>query len=121
MNTHEMFLQFRKEIALRRNAANEKVTKYNLQEQDLLHFLENEKCDAVDLVRVAKELRDMRKYRRIAKIEVDRCNSILSSISHKDLKKFEDKTYTYKTDALANIAGRRQGHIIESFDKSKLM
>lgn len=121
MNTNELFLQFRQEIKSRRSAAYQKIASYDSQEQDLLHYLENEKCDAVDMVRVAKELKNIRKHRRLAKIEVDKCNSIHSVIANKDLKKFEDKTYMYKTDALINIAGRRQGQIIPSFDKSKLM
>ena len=121
MDTNEMFLQFRKEVRSRWYIASQNVTTYNSQEQDLLHFLENEKCDAVDMVKVAKELKSLRQRRRIAKIEMERCQSILSSIDKKDLKRFEEKTYTYKTDALVNIAGRQQGQIIQSFDKSKLM
>jgi hypothetical protein len=121
MNTNEMFSRFREEIKSRRDVAWQEVISYNAQEQDLLHYLENEKCDAVDMVRVAKELKTIRQHRRMAKIEVDRCNSIHSSIAKKNLKKFEEKTYTYKTDALINIAGRKQGQVIQSFDENKLM
>lgn len=87
MNTREMFERFRQEIQTRRDAAYKELSRYDAQEQDLLHYLENEKCDAVDMVRVAKELKMLRQHRRMAKIEVDRCNSIHSSIAKKNLKK----------------------------------
>jgi hypothetical protein len=111
MDTKDMFLEFRKEIVIRRNNACKELSLCDLREQDLLHFLENENCDAVAMIKVAKGLKEVRYQRRCVKIELDKCNSIYSAIEKKNLDKFEEKTYEYKTDVLKNIAHRKKGDV----------
>lgn len=83
-----------------------KVSEYDLQEQDLLHYIENEVCNAVDLVKIATKLKDIRKKRRVYKVELERLQAVEAPFVgtkvawNKDLTKFANKTYTNKSDIL---------------------
>lgn len=48
-------------VEVYRKQLSTKVSEYDLQEQDLLHYIENEVCNAVDLVKIATKLKDIRK------------------------------------------------------------
>lgn len=88
------------------------ISHYDLQIQDLLHYMENEPCDAVDLVRIAVQLKNIQQQRRVCKIECDKLRSIYDSFQGKnvtklldqDLTKFEKKTYTDKTTVINDMA-----------------
>ena len=69
----------------------------DLEEQDLLHFLEFEKCDAVTLTRISKELKNVRIKRRAIKGEYEEIQKVRCRLG-KELKETGDKTYTYKTN-----------------------
>lgn len=77
-------------------------------EQDLLHFLENESCNAVTMVMIAKKLQENRRARRNDKIRLEQIQSIKSTIpilvKKKDLTSFENKTYTYKSNVMLSIS-----------------
>jgi hypothetical protein len=88
------------------------ISHYDLQIQDLLHYMEIEPCDAVDLVRIAVQLKNIQQQRRVCKIECDKLRSIYDSFQGKnvtklldqDLTKFEKKTYTDKTTVINDMA-----------------
>ena len=77
-------------------------------EQDLLHFLESESCDAVTMVMIAKKLQENRRARRNDKVRLEQIQSIKSTIpiltSKKNLTSFEEKTYTYKSNVMSSIS-----------------
>ena len=87
------------------------ISHYDLQIQDLLHYMENEPCDAVDLVRIAVQLKNIQQQRRVCKIECDKLRSVYDSFQGKnvtklldqDLTKFEKKTYTDKTTVINDM------------------
>jgi hypothetical protein len=83
----------------------EEVSKMSRIEQDLLHFLENETCDAVTMVLIAKELQRNRRIRRYHKVCLEQVQSIRSNGTQKtkNLNKFEEKGYTYKSDIMSHI------------------
>ena len=89
-----------------RDELNQKISNYDLQEQDLLHYLEINTCDAVDLVKIAIKLKDVRRQRREYKTERDKIMSVMSDFNNvtlhwnRDLTKLELKTYTHKTDVM---------------------
>ena len=68
--------------------------------------------DAVDLVRIAVQLKNIQQQRRVCKIECDKLRSIYDSFQGKnvtkllnqDLTKFEKKTYTDKTTVINDMA-----------------
>ena len=107
--TVQMRAQFMNELVKRRNELSEQLSRYNNQEQDLLHFIENERYDAVVMVKVAKQLKDNRQARRAVKVEIDQVNSMMSVLAKKNLSKFAEKTYEYRTDILLDTAHRTKG------------
>lgn len=87
------------------------ISHYDLQIQDLLHYMEFEPCDAVDLVRIAVQLKNIQQQRRVCKIECDKLRSVYDSFQGKnvtklldqDLTKFEKKTYTDKATVINDM------------------
>lgn len=71
---------------------------------DALHYLENEKCDAVSMVKTAKLLKELRHKRRKIKVEQDQVLCLVNTMKHKDIVRFEQKTkYTYRTNIMDDI------------------
>lgn len=102
-----LYTEFAKEIDKRSKECRESVATCNQIEQDLLHFLENESCDAVTMVMIAKKIQKNRRERRQDKIRLEQIQSIKSTIpslvKRKNLTEFEEKTYTYKSDVMSEI------------------
>lgn len=92
-----------------KNELNQKLSDYDLQEQDLLHYLENKTCDAVDLVKIATKLKSIRQQRRKCKVEQDKVMSAMSDFNNvkihwnRDLSKFDEKTYTNRTNVIDSM------------------
>lgn len=101
--------QFLTDLKKRKGELWQQLSKYDSQEQDLLHFLEAEKYDAVTMVRVTKLLKDSRIARRKIKVELEQIQSLSDVVSHRNMKRFEEKPYTYRTDILSMTAQRTQG------------
>ena len=99
-----LYTEFAKEIDKRSKECIESVATCNQIEQDLLHFLENEKCDAVAMVKTAKFLKELRSKRRQIKVELDQVECLLKSVRDKDISRFEKRTdYVYRTDWMDDI------------------
>lgn len=77
------------------------LSQVDLEEQDLLHYLEFEKCNAATLAKITKELKNVRIKRRAIKNEFEEIQKVRCRLG-KELKVAYEKTYTYKT----NIADR---------------
>lgn len=114
-----------KEIKSKEELLSNQISQYDLQEQDLLHCLEVENCDAVQLVKISSLLKDIRLKRREIKVEFDQIQSITSpwkqhmkGIATRDLDSFAKKTYTYKTNAVYDIAHRHCGDTIQPFHQT---
>ena len=103
MKTFEQLRKgFLKEAETRRAELWTEVSRYDLELQDALHFLENESCDAVAMVKTAKKIKEIRMKRRSAKIELEKLQSIKDSMT-KGVVRFDKKTYTYKTKTMQEI------------------
>lgn len=101
--------QFLYDLAQRRKELECQLSAYAVEEQDLLHFLENEIYDAVVMVKIAKQLKISRLNRRKVKVELEQLQSIHDTVTKKKLKQFAEKHYEYRTDVLSNIASRTKG------------
>lgn len=105
---NKLYTEFAAQIDKRHKECVKSVAKSDNIEQDLLHFLENESCDAVTMVMIAKKLQENRRERRQDKICLEQIQSIKSSIpsliNNKNLTRFEEKTYTYKSDIMSDIS-----------------
>ena len=103
MKTFEqMRKELLKDISIRRKELETILSGYDLALQDALHFLENEQCDAVAMVKVAKKIKELRMKRRSIKIELEKLQSVTSSITV-GVARFDKKTYTYKTKTMQEI------------------
>ena len=103
-NIKDLRKAFLKQAQARKNELIQQLSEYDMATSDALHFLENEKCDAVAMVKTAKVLKELRAERRQVKVELDQVVCLLQSMGHKDIVKFENKTkYTYRTDYMNEI------------------
>lgn len=105
---NKLYIEFATKIDEIEKECRNSVAEYSSIEQDLLHFLENESCDAVTMVLIAKQLQQNRRSRRQDKIRLEQIQSIKSTIpslvKKKNLTSFEEKTYTYKSDIISTIS-----------------
>lgn len=104
---NKLYTEFAAQIDKRHKECAASVSKSDSIEQDLLHFLESESCDAVTMVMIAKKLQENRRVRRQDKICLEQIQSIKSTmpiLSKKNLTSFEEKGYTYKSDIMSDIS-----------------
>ena len=89
--------EYIKRIKKRKEELNQQLSNADLEEQDLLHLLEFEKCDGVTMVKIAKKLKDIRTRRREIKAEWEQLNKIHCKLG-KELKAEKQKFYKYRTN-----------------------
>jgi len=77
-------------------------SKYDLAEQDILHYIEFERYDAVTGSKLLKKLKEIRIQRREIKTEYEELQSILGKVRNAGLNNYKrpQKTYTYRTVTL---------------------
>lgn len=102
MKFEQMRNEFLREVRIRRKELSQQQSEYDLMLMDAEHFLENEKCDAVVLVKTAKLIKDLRQKRRKVKVELEKLQSIRDTIT-KGMTRFDNKSYTYRTDVINDI------------------
>lgn len=103
-NIKDLRKGFLKQMGLRKQELEQEQSKYDLAISDALHYLENEKCDAVSMVKTAKLIKELRHKRREVKVEREQVVCLLSSVRMKDIVKFEQRTdYTYRTNVMDGI------------------
>lgn len=80
------------------------LSQYDNELQDIEHYLEGVNCDAVDMVKAAKLIKEIRQKRRNVKVEFQQLHSVYDTtkMSITPLQKIAKKTnYTYKTDIVS--------------------
>lgn len=98
----EHYNSYRDEIKKRKRDLEEELSKVDLKQQDILHFLENEKCDAVTMSKVTKKLIAVRKQRREIKQEWAYINWIWLRMKDK-IQENNNTNYRYRTDIMNDI------------------
>ena len=99
------------QLAERYNTLSQKVGAIDMKINDIMHFLENEKYDAVVMVKITKQLKDLRKERRTLKVEREQIQALRDVIKSRNLDSFAKKGYTYRTDVLKDLVGIEHGHM----------
>ena len=102
MKFEQIRSEFLKEVRIRRKELSQQQSEYDSMLMDAEHFLENEKCDAVVLVKAAKLIKDLRQKRRKVKVELEKLQSIKDTIT-KGMTRFDNKSYTYRTEIINDI------------------
>ena len=98
----EKFNAYYAEICKSRKELATSVSKLDLQEQDILHFLETEKYDAVKMVKATKKLKLIRQERRVIKQEL----SIVQTIYDRMKGTMNEQKFTggvYKTNVIKDL------------------
>ena len=103
MRFEQLRQEFLKEAKVRRVELEAEQSKYDLMLSDAMHFLENEKCDAVTMVKTAKLIKELRQKRRKIKVEMEKLQSTKDSMT-KGVSKFDKKNYTYRTEIINIIS-----------------
>lgn len=103
-NIKDLRKGFLKQMGLRKQELEKEQSHYDLAIQDALHYLENEKCDAVNMVKIAKLIKELRHKRREVKVEREQVICLLNSVRMKDIARYEQMTnYTYRTNVMDDI------------------
>lgn len=105
MKFEQMCNEFLKEAKVRCVELEAEQSQYDLMLQDAMHFLENEKCDAVAMVKTAKLIKEIRRKRRKVKVEIAKLQSAKDSMT-KGVARFDKKSYTYRTEIINNIVNK---------------
>ena len=100
----ELERNFLTQMKMRKDELSLEISKYDMALSDIMHYLENEKCDAITLVRASKKLKEIRQKRRVVKVEREQVLCLLRSISSSNIEKYEKRTkYKYRTDVMDDI------------------
>lgn len=93
---------FCQEMATRKKELENKLSVLDLQQEDLLHFLELEKLDAAKIAKVAKRIKLIRQERRIVKHELHEVTAVWERLN---------KPISVKT----NMSGKYKTNILKEF------
>lgn len=100
----ELERSFLTQMKTRKEELSSEISQYDMAISDIMHYLENEKCDAIALVKTSKRLKEIRQKRRAVKVERDQVLCLLRCISTSNIEKYEKRTkYKYRTDIMDDI------------------
>ena len=112
LKAFEMLKTIIEDVNEKTNSLTQQLSQYDLEQQDILHFIENKKLNAVQMSKVFRLLKEIRESRRKTKNELSRYTSLASKLSGKsnllecklELKP-EDDFYELRTDVLNSDFG----------------
>lgn len=93
--------EFLKKVKERKKELEPQISNYDLQEQDILHYIEIKKCDAIISSKLMKKLKEIRQKRRIVKEEYNALKSI--SDSSRKSKYKNNPTYEFNTSVVTDL------------------
>ena len=100
----ELRNDFLKQMGLRKQELEQELSQCDMAISDTMHYLENENCDAVSMVKTAKLIKELRRKRRGIKVEWDQVVCLLQTMRSKNIVRFEQRTdYTYRTNVMDGI------------------
>jgi hypothetical protein len=102
MKFEQLCKDFLKEAKVRRSELRNEQSQYDLMVTDIVHFFENERCDAVTMAKAAKLLKEVTQDRRKTKTELEKLSSIIDTMTQ-GMVKFDQKRYKYRTAVIDNI------------------
>ena len=101
MNVYEARKPFVDALTQRQKELSGRLSRLDQNQNDILHFIELEKYDAVAMVKLAKQLKETRRQRRVIKVELEQIEDLIRMTSKTRLAKFINKKYTYRTDVIS--------------------
>lgn len=104
-NYRETYNEYHEKLWARKKELEKQISEMDSKQQDILHFLENEPCDAVTMVKVTKRLIALRKERRIIKNEWYDLEPVCRRLENKVKTKGPSTNYKYKTDIITECTG----------------
>ena len=81
-------------------------SEYDLQREDILHYIEMKKCDAIISAKLMKKLKEISEQRRIVKEELQSLTSI-SDLSKKSKYK-NNEIYVFKTNVIIDLLEEKE-------------
>lgn len=102
MKFEQLQNEFLQKAKVRRRELELEQSKYDLMVTDIVHFLENEDCDAIAMVKAAKLIKEVTRDRRKTKSELEKLSSVMDTMT-KGMVKFDQKKYKYRTTVIDNI------------------
>lgn len=100
----ELERSFLTQMKTRKEELSSEISRYDMAISDIMHYLENEKCDAIALVKASKKLKEIRQKRRVVKVEREQVLCLLRTISTSNIEKYEHRTkYKYRTNIMDDI------------------
>ena len=100
----------------RKKELTKEYEQYNNKQQDLLHAIEFEKYSASQGARMLKTLKELRAERRAVDNELEEVKDLLQRFNNGKLLSYTPKTakkYTYRTDVVQEIIGKKKRDIIK--------
>lgn len=89
----------------------------DLKVEDILHFLENEKCNAATMAKITKMLKTLRSERRAIKNEWSDVNSICQKLNKPIAIKEKCTFYRYRTNIITECTGIK----VQDLNKEAIM
>ena len=102
----EDYNEYREKLWARKRELEAQISEIDSKQEDILHFLEFEKCDAVTMVKVTKRLKALRAERREIKNEWADLEPVCKRLADKVKTKETNKIYKYRTDVIAECTGK---------------
>ena len=100
-------LAFFQDIDKNLSKLREKQSEWDTKQDELLHYIENHKLDAVKSCKIVKQLKYVREKRRNVKDEIDIVNSLKSTFVDKYKNKFIEKDLIQALKNLKELEQRK--------------
>ena len=100
---HEFFTSIDKEI----NNITEELSNVDLEQQDILHYIENNNLNAGGYAKVGKLLKNIRLRRRDIKNDLDILNAVRDNLTRKYNNKFIEKDISGALKGIEVIKNRK--------------
>lgn len=101
------FNDLQKRATKRKEELNKELSKKDGEQEDILHYLEFKKCNAIITSKLVKKLKEVRKERRLIKEELEAIQRITQGINE---RKEKSKDYKFRTNVVMEIL---EGYINE--------
>lgn len=101
------FNDLQKRANKRKEELCKELSKKDGEQEDILHYLEFKKCDAIITSKLVKKLKEVRKERRLIKEELEAVQRITQGINE---RKEKNKNYKFRTNVVMEIL---EGYINE--------
>lgn len=101
------FNDLQKRATKRKEELCKELSKKDGEQEDILHYLEFKKCDAIITSKLVKKLKEVRKERRLIKEELEAVQRITQGINE---RKEKNKNYKFRTNVVMEIL---EGYINE--------